>query len=258
MEADIEETTTKRIAVVTGAGSGVGRASSIALARAGFNVVLAGRRRDALAEVVAEIEAIGGDALAIPTDVAREDDVEAMFRTAVRHYGRVDVLFNNAGRNAGAMPIEDYELALWDSVVATNLTGVFLCTRAAFRIMKNQNPRGGRIINNGSISAHTPRPRALAYTATKHAVTGITKQVALDGRDFDIACGQIDIGNAATDLTERMTKGILQANGVMAPEDRLDVSVVADAVVHMATLPLAANILFMTVMASKRPFVGRG
>ena len=258
MEADIEETTTKRIAVVTGAGSGVGRASSIALARAGFNVVLAGRRRDALAEVVAEIEAIGGDALAIPTDVAREDDVEAMFRTAVRHYGRVDVLFNNAGRNAGATPIEDYELALWDSVVATNLTGVFLCTRAAFRIMKNQNPRGGRIINNGSISAHTPRPRALAYTATKHAVTGITKQVALDGRDFDIACGQIDIGNAATDLTERMTKGILQANGVMAPEDRLDVSVVADAVVHMATLPLAANILFMTVMASKMPFVGRG
>ena len=247
-----------KIAVVTGAGSGVGRASSIALARAGFSVVLAGRRSDALAAVVGEIEAAGGAALAVPTDITSERDVDALFATVVRHYGRVDLLFNNAGRNAGATPIEDYELALWESVVATNLTGVFLCSRAAFRIMKGQSPRGGRIINNGSISAHTPRPRALAYTATKHAVTGITKQLALDGRDLDITCGQIDIGNAATDLTERMTKGVLQANGTMAPEERLDVAIVADAVVHMATLPLSANILFMTVMASKMPFVGRG
>jgi NADP-dependent 3-hydroxy acid dehydrogenase YdfG len=258
MQNQTNEHHSGRIAVVTGAGSGVGSASSIALAKAGFRVVLAGRRSEPLDAVAAEIEAAGGTALAVPTDIADEAGVDALFAAAVRRYGRVDVLFNNAGRNAGATPIDEYQTALWDSVVATNLTGVFLCTRAAFRLMKSQSPRGGRIINNGSISAHSPRPNALAYTATKHAVTGITRQVALDGRQFDIVCGQIDIGNAATELTDRMTRGVLQANGTMAPEDRVDVGVVADAVVHMARLPLEANILFMTVMASKMPFVGRG
>jgi NAD(P)-dependent dehydrogenase (short-subunit alcohol dehydrogenase family) len=248
----------QKIALVTGAGSGIGRASSIALAEAGFAVVLAGRRPDALAGVAAEIEAKGGVALPVATDVADEASVEALFATIVTRFGRLDVLFNNAGRNAGAIPLDQYPADLWNSVVATNLTGVFLCTRAAFRLMKNQFPHGGRIINNGSISAHAPRPNALAYTATKHAVTGVTRQVALDGRPFDIVCGQIDIGNAATELTERMTKGVLQPDGRMIPEDRLDVGVVADAVVQMARLPLDANILFMTVMASKMPFVGRG
>lgn len=250
--------TAKKIALVTGAGSGIGRASSLALARAGFAVALAGRRLEALENVAAEIVGAGGEALPVATDVASEASVDALFAAVVARWGRVDVLFNNAGRNAGATPLDEYQLSLWDQVVATNLTGVFLCTRAAFRQMKAQSPRGGRIINNGSISAHSPRPNALAYTATKHAVTGITKQVALDGRAFDIACGQIDIGNAATELTERMTRGVLQPDGRMMPEDRLDVGVVAEAVAHMASLPLDANILFMTVMASKMPFVGRG
>ena len=250
--------TAKKIALVTGAGSGIGRASSLALARAGFAVALAGRRLEALEKVAAEIVEAGGEALPVATDVASEASVDALFAAVVARWGRVDVLFNNAGRNAGATPLDEYQLSLWDQVVATNLTGVFLCTRAAFRQMKAQSPRGGRIINNGSISAHSPRPNALAYTATKHAVTGITKQVALDGRAFDIACGQIDIGNAATELTERMTRGVLQPDGRMIPEDRLDVGVVAEAVAHMASLPLDANILFMTVMASKMPFVGRG
>lgn len=250
--------TAKKIALVTGAGSGIGRASSLALARAGFAVALAGRRLEALEKVAAEIVEAGGEALPVATDVASEASVDALFAAVVARWGRVDVLFNNAGRNAGATPLDEYQLSLWDQVVATNLTGVFLCTRAAFRQMKAQSPRGGRIINNGSISAHSPRPNALAYTATKHAVTGITKQVALDGRAFDIACGQIDIGNAATELTERMTRGVLQPDGRMMPEDRLDVGVVAEAVAHMASLPLDANILFMTVMASKMPFVGRG
>lgn len=250
--------TAKKIALVTGAGSGIGRASSLALARAGFAVALAGRRLEALEGVAAEIVGAGGEALPVATDVASEASVDALFAAVVARWGRVDVLFNNAGRNAGATPLDEYQLSLWDQVVATNLTGVFLCTRAAFRQMKAQSPRGGRIINNGSISAHSPRPNALAYTATKHAVTGITKQVALDGRAFDIACGQIDIGNAATELTERMARGVLQPDGRMMPEDRLDVGVVADAVAHMASLPLDANILFMTVMASKMPFVGRG
>lgn len=250
--------TAKKIALVTGAGSGIGRASSLALARAGFAVALAGRRLEALEKVAAEIVEAGGEALPVATDVASEASVDALFAAVVARWGRVDVLFNNAGRNAGATPLDEYQISLWDQVVATNLTGVFLCTRAAFRQMKAQSPRGGRIINNGSISAHSPRPNALAYTATKHAVTGITKQVALDGRAFDIACGQIDIGNAATELTERMTRGVLQPDGRMIPEDRLDVGVVAEAVAHMASLPLDANILFMTVMASKMPFVGRG
>ncbi|TBW39021.1 SDR family oxidoreductase [Siculibacillus lacustris] len=248
----------QKIALVTGAGSGIGRSSSLALAKAGFAVVLAGRRAEALAAVAAEIEAAGGTALPVATDVADEASVEALFAAVRDRFGRLDVLFNNAGRNAGATPLDDYPLDLWDKVVATNLTGVFLCTRAAFRLMKAQTPQGGRIINNGSISAHAPRPNALAYTATKHAITGVTKQVALDGRAFDIVCGQIDIGNAATELTERMTKGVLQPDGRMIPEDRVDVGIVADAVVHMASLPLEANILFLTVMAAKMPFVGRG
>lgn len=247
-----------KTALVTGAGSGIGKASALALAKAGFAVILAGRRADALAGVAAEIEAFGGTALAVPTDVADEASIEALFAAIDARFGRLDVLFNNAGRNAGATPLEDCSTELWNQVVATNLTGVFLCTRAAFRMMKAQTPQGGRIINNGSISAHSPRPNSLAYTATKHAVTGITKSIALDGRPYDIVCGQIDIGNAATDLTERMTQGVLQPNGDMKPEDRMDVTIVADAVAHMASLPLDANILFMTVMASKMPFVGRG
>lgn len=251
-------TSQKKIALVTGAGSGIGKASSLALAAAGFAVVLAGRRPEPIATVAGEIEAVGGVAFPVVTDVSDETSVNGLFSHVAERFGRLDVLFNNAGRNAGSTPPDAYELDLWNSVVATNLTGVFLCTRAAFRLMKEQRPQGGRIINNGSISAHAPRPNSLAYTATKHAVTGITKQIALDGRPFDIVCSQIDIGNAATDLTERMTRGVLQANGEMRPEDRVSIGVVAQAVAHMASLPLEANILFMTVMASKMPFVGRG
>jgi NAD(P)-dependent dehydrogenase (short-subunit alcohol dehydrogenase family) len=246
------------VALVTGAGSGIGKASSLALSAAGFATVLAGRRPDSLDAVAAEIDAAGGVALPVATDVSDPTSVDALFSKIVGRFGRLDVLFNNAGRNAGSTPLDAYEFDLWNSVVATNLTGVFLCSRAAFRLMKSQTPRGGRIINNGSISAHSPRPNSLAYTATKHAVTGITKSIALDGRPFDIVCGQIDIGNAVTELTERMTRGVLQANGELAPEDRLDVSIVARSVAHMASLPLDANVLFMTVMASKMPFVGRG
>lgn len=248
----------QKIAIVTGAGSGIGRASALALARAGFAVALAGRRADALEAVATEIAAAGGTALAHATDVTSEASVEQLFATVAKRFGRLDVLFNNAGRNAGAVGLEDYTSELWNSVVAANLTGTFLCCRAAFRMMKDQTPRGGRIINNGSISAHAPRPKTIAYTATKHAITGITKQIALDGRPFDITCSQIDIGNAATELTDRMTRGVLQPNGTSMPEDRVDVGIVADAVVHMADLPLSANILFLTVMASKMPFVGRG
>jgi len=251
-------TTDTKVALITGAGSGIGKASALALSAAGFAIVLAGRRPEPLEAVAAEIEAAGGVALAVVTDVSDPASVDALFSAIVERFGRLDLLFNNAGRNAGSTPLDAYEFDLWNSVVATNLTGVFLCTRAAFRLMKAQTPQGGRIINNGSISAHSPRPNSLAYTATKHAITGITKSVSLDGRPFDIVCSQIDIGNAATELTERMTRGVLQANGEMKPEDRLDVSIVARAVAHMAGLPLEANILFMTVMASKMPFVGRG
>jgi len=250
--------TTAKIALVTGAGSGIGKASSLALAAAGFTVVLTGRKPEPLAQVAGEIEAAGGRAQVITADISDPAEVDALFLQIGERFGRLDVLFNNAGRNAGSTPLDEYEIDLWNSVVATNLTGVFLCTRAAFRMMKNKIPRGGRIINNGSISAHTPRPNSLAYTATKHAITGMTKSVALDGRPFDIVCGQIDIGNAATPLTERMTRGVLQANGQMMPEDRLDVGIIAKSVVHMASLPLDANVLFMTVMASKMPYVGRG
>ncbi|MCP1173332.1 MAG: SDR family oxidoreductase [Ralstonia sp.] len=248
----------KRIAAVTGAGTGIGQAAAVALARAGFSVALLGRRIEPLLETKEIIERAGGVAAAIPTDVSDEASVDASFAQIAHAFGRLDVLFNNAGRNAGAVPLDDYSLQLWNDVVATNLTGVFLCARAAWRQMKRQMPQGGRIINNGSISAHTPRPNTIAYTATKHAVLGITRSLALDGRPFNIACGQIDIGNAATSLTERMDSGVLQADGRVTPEPRVDVAHVANAIVQMASLPLEANILNMTIMASAMPFVGRG
>ncbi|MBR8066983.1 SDR family oxidoreductase [Burkholderia ambifaria] len=248
----------KKIAAVTGAGTGIGHAAAVALARAGFGVALLGRRIEPLLATKEIIEQAGGLAAAIPTDVADEASVDESFARIEREFGHLDVLFNNAGRNAGAVPLDDYSLEFWNDVVATNLTGVFLCARAAWRQMKRQTPQGGRIINNGSISAHAPRPNTIAYTATKHAVLGITRSLALDGRPFNIACGQIDIGNAATSLTERMNSGVLQADGRVAPEPRVDVAYVADAIVQMASLPLEANILNMTIMASAMPYVGRG
>ena len=248
----------KKIAAVTGAGTGIGHAAAVALARAGFGVALLGRRIEPLLATKEIIEQAGGLAAAIPTDVADEASVDESFTRIDREFGHLDVLFNNAGRNAGAVPLDDYSLEFWNDVVATNLTGVFLCARAAWRQMKRQTPQGGRIINNGSISAHAPRPNTIAYTATKHAVLGITRSLALDGRPFNIACGQIDIGNAATSLTERMNSGVLQADGRIAPEPRVDVAYVADAIVQMASLPLEANILNMTIMASAMPYVGRG
>ncbi|VVE12366.1 Gluconate 5-dehydrogenase [Pandoraea eparura] len=250
--------TSKQFAAVTGAGSGIGRAAAIALAASGFTVALIGRRDAPLQETQAAIDDAGGDAYVVAADVADERSVDAAFAQILSEFGRLDVLFNNAGRNAGAVPLDEYQLDFWNDVVATNLTGVFLCARAAWRIMKNQTPQGGRIINNGSLSAHSPRPNTIAYTATKHAVSGITKSLALDGRPYRIACSQIDIGNAATSLTERMTRGVLQADGSMAPEARIDVAHVANAVVHIASLPLEANVLNMTLMATTMPFVGRG
>ena len=244
--------------MVTGAGSGIGKASALALARAGYSMVLAGRRAEPIAAVAEEIRAGGGEALAVATDVGDPDSVAALFARAKETHGRLDVLFNNAGMGAPAVPLEDLSFAKWQQVVAANLTGVFLCTQAAFRIMKAQDPRGGRIINNGSISAHVPRPYAVAYNATKHGVSGITKSAALDGRPYDIACGQIDIGNAATDMTEKMAAGVPQADMTQKIEPRMDVRAVADAVVYMAGLPLSANVLTMTVMATKMPYVGRG
>jgi NAD(P)-dependent dehydrogenase (short-subunit alcohol dehydrogenase family) len=247
-----------RIALVTGAGSGIGRATALALLAEGYTVVLAGRRRDALEQTVTEAGPHGARALAVPTDVSDEASVHQLFAQIQQTYGRLDLLFNNAGTGAPAVPLEDLTLEQWRRVVDTNLTGVFLCTREAFRLMKAQTPRGGRIINNGSISAHTPRPRSAPYTATKHAVTGLTKATALDSRPFDIACGQIDIGNAGTEMTARMAQGVLQASGEVAVEPTMDVAHVARAVVYMASLPLDANVLFLTVMATRMPFVGRG
>jgi NAD(P)-dependent dehydrogenase (short-subunit alcohol dehydrogenase family) len=247
-----------KVALVTGAGSGIGRATALALLAAGYAVVLAGRRADALQQTIAQAGARAADALAVPTDAGDPASVAALFDTLRQRFGRLDLLFNNAGTGAPAMPLEELTFEQWKTVVDVNLTGVFLCTQAAFKLMKSQSPRGGRIINNGSISAHAPRPFSAPYTATKHAVTGLTKASSLEGRAYDIACGQIDIGNAATEMTQRMTGGVLQANGTTAPEPRIDVKIVADAVVHMASLPLDANVLFMTVMATKRPFVGRG
>jgi NAD(P)-dependent dehydrogenase (short-subunit alcohol dehydrogenase family) len=251
---------TEKIAIVTGAGTGVGRAAALALMKAGYVVALAGRRKDKLDEVAAEGRAGQGRSLTVPTDIADPAGVKALFAAVKDAYGRLDVLFNNAGIGAPAMPLEDLPLERWRAVVDTNLTGPFLCTQEAFRIMKAQSPRGGRIINNGSISAHTPRPMSIAYTSTKHAVTGLTRQTALDGRPFDICCGQIDIGNAATPLTDRMVQGqgVMQADGRMAQEARMEANHVGDAIVYMANLPLSTNVLFMTVMANQMPFVGRG
>ncbi|HEF5151310.1 short-chain dehydrogenase/reductase SDR [Burkholderia multivorans] len=248
----------KQFAAVTGAGSGIGRAAAVALAGAGFTVALIGRTEASLRATQEAIRAAGGDAHVFPADVTDEASVDRAFAQIAQQFGRLDVLFNNAGRNAPPVSLDAYELDVWNAVVATNLTGVFLCARAAWRIMKAQTPQGGRIINNGSISAYSPRPETIAYTATKHAVTGITRSLALDGRAYNIACGQIDIGNAATALTERMTQGVPQADGSMAPEPRMDVAHVANAVVQMASLPLDANILNMTIMATAMPFVGRG
>jgi NADP-dependent 3-hydroxy acid dehydrogenase YdfG len=246
----------QRVAVVTGAGSGVGRAAAVALAEAGMSVVLAGRRADRLAETAALISAEG--VLTVVADVTDELSVQSLFASAVLRFGRIDVLFNNAGAGAPAARIDQVSLSDWQAVVDVNLTGVFLCAREAFRQMAAQDPPGGRIINNGSISAHVPRPQAAAYTATKHAVTGLTRQIALDGRGCGITCGQIDIGNAASDMTARMGEGALQADGSLRPEPTMDVSAVARSVVLMATLPHDANVLELTVMASAMPYVGRG
>jgi len=251
-------TVPSRIALVTGAGSGIGRASAEALAAAGFTVVLVGRRQEALDATAAAIVAAGGTASAFACDVADSAAVAALFAKIEAAFGRIDFVFNNAGRGLPVATIDEISDADWQAVLAVNLTGVFNVTRAAFRLMKAQTPQGGRIVNNGSISAHSPRPGSLPYTATKHAVTGLTKTVALDGRPFDIACGQIDIGNAATEMTDRMTRGVPQADGSMRPEPRMDVADVARAVVHMALLPPGTNILTMTIMATKMPFVGRG
>jgi NAD(P)-dependent dehydrogenase (short-subunit alcohol dehydrogenase family) len=241
-----------RIALVTGAGSGIGRAVSLAFHSARYSVVLAGRRASEL-----ERTAANSSMLVVPTDITQPDAVVALFAQVKQTFGRLDVLFNNAGTSAGG-PMEDITYEQWSAVVAVNLTGAFLCAQQAIRLMKSQQPRGGRIINNGSISAHSPRPNSAPYTATKHAITGLTKSISLEGRQYDIACGQIDIGNAATEMTERMTSGVAQANGTLAPEPRMDVKLVADAVLYMANLPLEANVQFMTVMATKMPFVGRG
>jgi NAD(P)-dependent dehydrogenase (short-subunit alcohol dehydrogenase family) len=246
-----------RVAVVTGAGTGIGKAAALALLAEGYSVALAGRRKEPLEKAVAESGA-GERALAVPTDVGRQESVRNLFALTKQKFGRLDVLFNNAGLGAPAIPMEDLTLEQWQAVVDANLTGVFLCTQEAIRIMKAQQPKGGRIINNGSISAHAPRPNTIAYTATKHAVTGLTKSTSLDGRRHDIACSQIDIGNAATEMTDRMTKGVMQAHGEMAVEPRMDVRHVASAIVYMASLPLDANVQFMTIMATKMPFVGRG
>ena len=246
-----------KVALVTGAGSGIGRASALALHRAGFSVVLAGRRADELTRTAGQAQG-EPEVLGIPTDVSDPDSVAALFARVQAHFGRLDVLFNNAGTGAPPVPLEDLDLKAWKRVVDVNLTGAFLCTQGAFRLMKDQSPRGGRIINNGSISAHAPRPRSVAYTATKHAMTGLTRSTSLDGRAYDIACGQIDIGNAATEMTARMSQGVPQADGTMTVEPVMDVAAVADAVVYMASLPLNANVQFMTVMATKMPFIGRG
>jgi NAD(P)-dependent dehydrogenase (short-subunit alcohol dehydrogenase family) len=247
-----------KTAIITGAGSGIGRATALALLADGYSVALAGRRAEALAETIRLADTHGSRALAVSTDVTDPESVRALFESTRQKFGRLDVLFNNAGTGAPATPIEDLTIEAWRRVVDVNLTGVFLCTREAFRLMKGQSPRGGRIINNGSISAYVPRPNSAPYTATKHAISGLTKSTALDGRKYDIACGQIDIGNAGTELTARMKAGVPQADGSVAVEPTMDVDHVARAVVYMAGLPLDANVLFMTVMATKMPFVGRG
>jgi NADP-dependent 3-hydroxy acid dehydrogenase YdfG len=250
-------TLSSKVALVTGAGSGIGKATAIALSNAGYSVVLVGRRIERLQETVNAMSS-ANVAVPVPTDVAKPEAVNALFAQIKERFGRLDVLFNNAGLNAPGVLFEDLTYEKWTAVVDVNLTGMFLCAQGAFRLMKDQTPRGGRIINNGSISAHAPRPDSAPYTATKHAVTGLTKSISLDGRKYDIACGQIDIGNALTELAARMAKGVKQANGEIAVEAMMDVTRVADAVVHMASLPLDTNVQFMTIMATKMPFVGRG
>ena len=247
-----------KVAIVTGAGSGIGRESALALLRAGYAVVLAGRRAERLEETVKAAGDAGSRALAVPTDVADPESIRALFAATRERFGRLDVLFNNAGTGAPAIPLEDLTYEQWKTVVDINLNGAFVCTQEAFKMMKAQDPMGGRIINNGSISATTPRPNSAPYTSTKHAMTGLTKATSLDGRKYDIACGQIDIGNAATEMTQRMQGGTLQAHGETVVEPTMNAAHVADAVVYMAGLPLDANVLFLTVMATKMPFVGRG
>ncbi|RYE39892.1 MAG: SDR family oxidoreductase [Hyphomicrobiales bacterium] len=246
-----------KVGIVTGGGSGIGRAAALALLRDGWSVVLAGRREQPLADVAAESEA-GERVLAVPTNVADPESVQALFERTVAAFGRVDLLFNNAGVGAQAVPLEDLSIEQWKNVVDINLNGMFYCIQSAFRVMKSQSPRGGRIINNGSISAHTPRPNSIAYTATKHAVMGLTKTASLDGRKYDIAVGQIDVGNAGTSLAQRMANGVLQAHGEIAVEPLMDVDIVGQSVLYMANLPLEANVMFHTVMATKMPFAGRG
>jgi NAD(P)-dependent dehydrogenase (short-subunit alcohol dehydrogenase family) len=247
-----------RVALVTGAGSGIGRASALALHRAGFDVVLAGRRGEALEETRALAGEGDGRILVVPTDVTAAESVAALFTEIGRSYGRLDLLFNNAGINVPSIPVEDLALSSWQAIIDVNVTGAFLCAQAAFRMMKSQDPRGGRIINNGSVAAIAPRPDNVPYTVSKHGMTGLTKALSLDGRKYSIACGQIDIGNAASEMTDRMAKGVKQASGGEAVEPRIDVGHVADAIVYMANLPLDANVLFMTVMATAMPLVGRG
>jgi NAD(P)-dependent dehydrogenase (short-subunit alcohol dehydrogenase family) len=250
--------TEARYAVVTGAGSGIGRAVALALQAAGFSVALAGRRSAPLEETASLAATQGGRMLPVVADVGKPDDVRSLFATVRSEFGRLDILFNNAGKSAPAIPMEDLTYEQWSAAVAVNLTGAFLCAQEAIRIMKNQDPRGGRIINNGSISAHVPRPFSAPYTATKHAITGLTRSISLDGRPFDILCGQIDIGNAGTPMTARMKDGVLQADGEKRPEPTMDVQHVAEAVLYMANLPLDVNVPFLTVMANRMPFMGRG
>ena len=248
----------KKVAIITGAGSGIGKATALALLREGWCVALAGRRAEFLETAVKEAGPLGPQALAVSADVSEPASVRALFARTKETFGRLDLLFNNAGTGAPPIPLEDLTYEQWKAVVDVNLTGAFLCTQEAFKIMKSQTPRGGRIINNGSIAAHTPRPNSAPYTATKHAITGLTKATALDGRKYDIACGQIDIGNADTTRAARMKAGVLQAHGAVAVEPTMEVEHVARAVVHMASLPLDTNVQFMTIMATKMPFIGRG
>ncbi|MSO22075.1 MAG: SDR family oxidoreductase [Acidobacteria bacterium] len=250
--------THNKVIVITGAGSGIGKAVALTFLRDGYRAVLAGRRTDALAQTLSEAGTAAAQAIAVATDVSDPSSVRVLFAKVKEQFGRVDVLFNNAGVSANGVPFEDLSFEKWKRVVDINLTGSFLCTQEAFRMMKEQRPQGGRIINNGSISAHAPRPDSVAYTATKHAITGLTKSTALDGRKYDIACGQIDIGNALTDMAAQMAKGVHQADGSIKPEPLMDVQHVADAVLHMASLPLESNIQYLTIMATKMPFVGRG
>jgi NAD(P)-dependent dehydrogenase (short-subunit alcohol dehydrogenase family) len=247
----------QKVAVVTGAGTGIGKAAALALLKEDYRVVLVGRRAEFLEKTAAEAGA-GPRALAVPTDVSNPESVRMLFQKTKEAFGRVDLLFNNAGINVPGIPFEDLTYEQWKSVVDTNLTGMFLCAQEAFRMMKSQAPRGGRIINNGSLSAHAPRPDSAPYTATKHGVTGLTKSISLDGRKYDIACGQIDVGNALTELSARIATGVKQANGERAPEAMIDVQHVADAIVHMASLPIDVNVQFMTIMATKMLFIGRG